>query len=167
MENILLKIWEEENGETYKVIRNRLVNIRERCAETLAWGIPNDEVLNEIGKYSPLIEIGAGLGYWARLLQDRGIRIKPTDISIPLIEDRWTRIYSGNAIFHLKNNRRNLFVCWVPEEIAQQAGEIFEGEYIIFAGEKINFPNFELVNNIPLPNWKGFTDSLQIFRRRR
>jgi hypothetical protein len=163
LENILKKIWEEENGQPYKVINNRLTDLRTLLAEKYSWGIPNNQALNEIGKYSPLVEVGAGLGYWARLLQDRGIRIRPTDINIPLCTERWTKVYSSSAAQTLQNETRSLFLCWIPEKIAQQAAEVYQGKYILWVGEKINFPNFKLIKEITIPTWNGFKDSLQIF----
>lgn len=37
-------------------------------AEEYSWAIPNDQALKIIQHYGPVIEIGAGKGYWARLL---------------------------------------------------------------------------------------------------
>ena len=39
-------------------------------ADDYAWAIPNNLALRIIQHYGPVIEIGAGKGYWARLLVD-------------------------------------------------------------------------------------------------
>ena len=38
----------------------------------LSWAIPNDKAIETICKYSPIIEVGSGRGYWARQIQCSG-----------------------------------------------------------------------------------------------
>ncbi len=40
-----------------------------------SWALPNEELLTEIASRSPIIEIGAGNGYWASLLSKKGADI--------------------------------------------------------------------------------------------
>jgi hypothetical protein len=163
MENILLKIWEEENGDSYKVIGNQLLNVRDLCAKTLAWGIPNKEALEELAKYQPILEVGAGLGYWAKLLQDRNVEILPTDRDAPTLAH--TKVTQVDTLHSIENRNYTLFMCWVPEEAAIEVSRAYEGNTIIWVGEQIKFPNFQLEKEITLPQWKGYEDSMQVFRR--
>lgn len=41
--------------------------------ERYAWAIPDDRALRILEEFSPVIEIGAGRGYWAHLLRERGV----------------------------------------------------------------------------------------------
>lgn len=43
--------------------------------EKYAWAIPDERALTILKSFSPLIEIGSGKGYWAKLLQNRGVDI--------------------------------------------------------------------------------------------
>ena len=45
---------------------------RHDLTRQFSFAIPNEETLKEIIKYSPLIEIGAGNGYWAYLIDKFG-----------------------------------------------------------------------------------------------
>lgn len=50
--------------------------------ETMArysWAIPDDRALRICAAYSPLVEMGAGAGYWARLLRERGVDVTAFD----------------------------------------------------------------------------------------
>lgn len=57
--------------------------VRQRLVRRYAYGIPNDDALNAIAAASPtgVVEVGAGTGYWARLLHDRGVDV--------IAYDRW------------------------------------------------------------------------------
>lgn len=48
-----------------------------------AWSIPTPEVIEALAALSPITEIGAGTGYWARLLSDAGATIEATDLNPP------------------------------------------------------------------------------------
>lgn len=43
------------------------------------YAIPNDAALDEIAKHSPILEVGAGNGYWAYELTKRGVDVVATD----------------------------------------------------------------------------------------
>jgi tetratricopeptide (TPR) repeat protein len=45
---------------------------RDSLVRKYSWAIPDEEALATIGSYTPLVEIGAGTGYWAALLRKRG-----------------------------------------------------------------------------------------------
>merc|ERR1712224_76175 len=41
--------------------------------KTFAWGVPTAEAIKIAGSYGPLIEAGAGSGYWLSLLRQSGV----------------------------------------------------------------------------------------------
>ena len=105
-----------------------------------SWAIPDERALNIISEFSPLIEIGCGHGYWAALLQNRGVDIVPFDVySKP--KKCWTTVYKGGPeiISHRYARNRNLFLCYPDEQesIAFECLENFTGEYVIHVGELI------------------------------
>ena len=53
----------------------RLEVLGEPLCKKYAWAIPDERALHILARFSPLIELGAGRGYWARLLRDRGVDI--------------------------------------------------------------------------------------------
>lgn len=87
-----------------------------------AWAIPNDDALLEIAKYSPLIEVGAGTGYWAWLLRQLGVDIlafdkyPPSQNSTSKSEfhpdaDTWTEVLEGDESVLDSIIDRTLFLC--------------------------------------------------------
>ena len=85
-----------------------------------AHAIPSIEALDALRGLGPLLEIGAGAGYWARLLRDRDTDVVAVDAA-PLgantwvqRAETWTTVERAGheAIEHLPN--RAVFVCW-PE----------------------------------------------------
>lgn len=166
MKNPLLIEFKKKEGNPYLPIGNRIVDIRTTLAEEFAWGIPNEQALEEIAKYQPIIEVGAGLGYWARLLQEVGVEIYPTDIDLPHVDEMWTQIYFGAAKNLLDEPIETLFMCWVPEREVIKTLDIYQGDIFLWVGEKIELEDFEIEKEIEIPRWKGFEDSLFVFKRK-
>ena len=52
---------------------------------TYACAVPNDAVVRALARYAPLIEIGAGSGYWGGVLRSRGIECELYDIAPPMM----------------------------------------------------------------------------------
>ena len=48
-----------------------------------------------LSKFSPLVEIGCGKGYWARLLRDKGAVIVAFDQHVPRDHSAWTTVQKG------------------------------------------------------------------------
>jgi putative endonuclease len=92
-----------------------------------AFSIPTPDIVQEIARRSPLVEIGAGSGYWARCLRAAGADIiaydtrppgdeAPLDPSSgnPWFEDEWFTIMEGEAGMAGRYPERTLFLCWPP-----------------------------------------------------
>ena len=58
---------------------------RQQLVRRYAYGIPDDAVLGAIALAAPfgVVEVGAGTGYWARLLHDRGVAVVAYDVQPP------------------------------------------------------------------------------------
>lgn len=46
----------------------------------------------EYAQFSPVVEMGAGKGYWAHLVQKEGGYIMPFDIEVPKKKEAWTKV---------------------------------------------------------------------------
>ena len=108
--------------------------------EKYSWAIPDRRSLKILSSFSPLIEIGAGKGYWASLLRDKDVDIVAFDNDKDN-KDTFTTVALGNEKI-LKNKsykNRNLFLCYPDEnyELAIKCLENFDGEHIIHVGELI------------------------------
>src|SRR5207253_10035543 len=97
-----------------------------------AWAVPNDRALAALAALAPIVEIGAGGGYWAALLRDRGVDILaydkqpgPRSATNEQIPDRriWTEVLEGDAAKAAEHPDRTLFLCWPPirDDMARNA----------------------------------------------
>jgi hypothetical protein len=131
---------------------------RTRGRVKYAWAIPNEAALTALLSLGPLIEIGAGCGYWAHLLRERGGDIVAYDINPPnderhsngwckhtfeeprLVGTAWTTVLRGgpSVLKQRRHRERALFLCWPPydEPIAHVALRTFRGDTFAFVGEQ-------------------------------
>lgn len=154
-----------------------------------SWAIPDEPALAAILKYSPLMEIGAGTGYWAALLRKRGADIVAYDALLAesgrngfvFKGDSWTEVLSGTESVTMYHPDRTLLLCWPPDkdEMAFQALANYRGKTLIYVGEGspgcTGDENFHrlvqigwiLEERIDLPRWHLINDSLYIYSRRK
>lgn len=122
----------------------RLEVLGEPLSDKFAWAIPDERALNILAHFSPLIEIGAGKGYWARLLQSRGIDIVAFDKE-PISQGpgekikSWAEVNKGGPklLSKPKYADHSLFLCYPDEgeSMSIECLEHFTGSYIIHVGE--------------------------------
>jgi hypothetical protein len=91
-----------------------------------AYGVPNEEVLDGIVEHAAggeVLEIGAGGGYWARCLADRGVSVVAFDRVLPVEQLRpGGRLYQHYPVgvggpaeaLATSPNAALLLLCWPP-----------------------------------------------------
>lgn len=169
--------------DAYKLRTTNTFHLRDLLVRKYSWAVPNEKALECIRTLAtrPIIEWGAGSGYWASLLAQRGVEItcydkKPWDtLYHPVTEcsDPTKVDWRGKA----------LMLVWPPYE-EPMASEVLR-EYlranarrtIIYVGEgyggctgddifheqlKITFGGPDEV--ITLPTYEGIHDSLVIYK---
>ncbi len=150
-----------------------------------SWAIPNLAALQEIAKHSPIIEIGAGSGYWAYMLSQMGARVTAyDDHSWGYPENNWFTVQKLNIydIGFKYPEQRALFLCWPTQEtgmatVALHNYRIHHGKTVIYIGdwgpnsataEMSFFQNlvrdFDKVTDVEIPNWPGYHDRLSIWK---
>lgn len=161
--------------------------LRRELVKKYSWAIPSEDALDSISKYSGIVEMGAGSGYWSKLLQDRGVSILPFDLRIG--EDNtyghknaWTHIYQGgDEVLHKFALSVNLFLCWPPHDqsMAYDCLSSFRGRHVIYIGEgwggctgddrfheELETKWDEILYK-DIPQWYGLHDVLYIYKRKR
>lgn len=151
-----------------------------------AWAVPNDDAIEELVKLSPLIEIGAGSGYWAKLLSEKGGQVAAFDDfswhkdGKQHFEKQWFEVQNGDERKILDFPKETLFLCFPPKNspLASHALALYKGNTLAYVGEPRGgttaddafFDALEkdyiLVRQISIPNWPGYNDRLQIFQRK-
>lgn len=158
---------------------------RRWMTKKFSWAVPSEAALDVISKYGSMVEIGAGTGYWAKLLKERGVNILPFEKYF--YEDNpyghteeWTEVCEGDeSILDKFHKSVNLFLCWPPagESMAYDCVVNFKGEYIMYIGEIYGctadddfhceiYDNWEEVEHCDIPNWHGASDALYVYKRK-
>jgi len=177
MENPLYDVWRElykdaklAFGRHYQwpddAIPGRLGNRIMRAYETMkqaqhqyAWAIPDDAAIELLVEHSPIVEIGAGRGYWASLIQAAGGEVVCYDKNPPdtSTENMWCppdghptpfqtvarietpvfiEIHLGGPESVLGHQGRTLFLCWPPmSKMAHEAVVNYTGDTVVYVGE--------------------------------
>ena len=155
-----------------------------------SYAIPDKRCLQLIAQYSPLIEIGAGTGFWANELAKLGADIIAYD---PCPTQQATNEFFGeNAPSYfdvqlgdhnvlLEESYRTLLLVWPPysDPMANKCLYRFKGDVVIYVGEPAGGctgddaffttleANFTLIDEMAIPAFAGLHDSLYVYRRNR
>ena len=157
-----------------------------------AYAIPDDTALDILAELAPLIEIGAGTGYWAHLLRQRGVNILAFDEEPPLTDDHtntfhrnevmvgtvWTEVLVGGPEQAARHPERTLFLCWPPAgPLASDALTTYEGTSVVYIGEWMpatcaDVAFFDMLERdwacvrvYEIPRWFGMKDRMSVWRR--
>jgi hypothetical protein len=186
--NPLFARWLEAGGY-WPSAANRALRIE--LARTHSFAIPSEQALAAIGRHAPIVEVGAGTGYWAHLLEQRGVDILPYDRAPPNEWSNghhnkfhgnarpWTRIHTASAEVAARHPDRTLMLCWPPYDMtmSEQAIDAYDGDTIIYIGEEPGgvtatygffarlTSRFALTTSFAVPRWCGCRDFLTVWRR--
>lgn len=161
------------------IFDKRMCIDRRKLIRKFSWAIPTDEAIRVIAKLSPIIEIGAGRGYWAALISKAGGDIMAYDIKPP--RTVYHRVFRGGPERAAKTQARCLFLCWpiYSDSMACECLQNFQGRYLAYVGEsrdgctadddfyEMREQDWELQQSIVIPQWWGLHDDLTIWRRRK
>jgi hypothetical protein len=150
-----------------------------------AFAVPSTEAVLAVAKFSPLVEIGAGTGYWANLLKSAGADVIAYDVK-KLGSDEYDfaeayfDILEGEPSIAGQHPDRTLFMCWpcFGKPWAFEAASLHRkagGKRLIYIGEyrgrtaDDEFHDFlerncSLDKEIELPKFPGIHDKLYIYR---
>ena len=107
----------------------QLQRARDTLAVRYAHAIPDEDALETLAELAPLVELGAGTGYWAWLLRARGVDILAFDACPPIdaghnnlyhrsadtVGTCWTTVLPGGPELAAAFPERTLFFCWPPD----------------------------------------------------
>jgi hypothetical protein len=161
--------------------------VRDEFVQKFGFAILTDNIVEVLKKYSPILEVGAGSGYWASELQKAGVDIVATDA---LDYAKYTPVWSAHnytVVVPLKGVEavqkypdRALLLVW-PSYAANWATDslkAFKGSTVLYVGEgdggctandefhQILRTEFEEIEDISMSQFWGIHDRLTIYKRK-
>jgi len=161
------------------------VVLRDVTIKRFGFSIPCTEAVERLVKLSPLLEVGSGSGYWAKILRDAGADIIATDLGEATdFFQTWAgadvqKMSADDAV--LKWPDRNVFVSWPSYDeswAGEMAAKIRPGKMLAYIGEgrcgctadagffDLLRDGFEEVDSVAIPKWECIHDYLEIYRRK-
>jgi hypothetical protein len=132
------------------LLKRRAADTRDDLTSQFSFAVPTEEALSAIAAVSPVgvVEIGAGTGYWARLLHDRGTLVRAYDPYPPPSPDNqwfagrtpWFPIQPADHTVVAQHPERTMLIVWPTrnECWAADAVELFHdvgGRHVVYVGE--------------------------------
>jgi hypothetical protein len=114
--------------------------IRDDLAATYAWAIPSPGDLDWVTRHlagRDVVEVGAGTGYWAWQLAQRGVTVHAYDVA-PDPRGRFHRVLGGGPQAAAgRHQGAALFLSWPPPDnpMAAQTLRAYTGDTVLVAGE--------------------------------
>jgi hypothetical protein len=153
--------------------------LRDAMRREYAYAIPTQEALEEIAAHGPVVEIGAGSGYWAMLLSQL-TDVVAYDTGAWRFTKKWFEVNRGGPKKVRDHHDRTLFLCWPPYNtpMAVKTLKLYRGDIVAFVGEGNGgctagddfFEQLERewseVQTVWIPQWNHIHDYLSIWKRR-
>lgn len=165
-------------------------DVRDSLVARYAWAIPNDNAIQLLAGMGPIIEMGAGNGYWASLIVGAGVKIEPYDAKpgqhhfAATPRAVWYPVIDGGPDqITVRHRDHVLLLVWPPYggELACDALTRYlevGGNTVVFVGEgnggccaddrffDLLESRFEEVGDASIPQWDGIHDSLIVYQRK-
>lgn len=157
---------------------------RDAFVHEYSWAIPSEAALVVLTRHAPLVELGAGTGFWAKLLRERGVDVEAFDLAPPGGSDpnryhpgarTWTRVGRGGPEVLRRFQDRTLFLCWPPlNSLVSACLDVFEGGTLVLVGEGAGgctgfddrlTEQWTEVEQLEIPQWYGLHDYLAVWKR--
>lgn len=188
----LKAIIEEHKSLGRDELASLLISMRHDIISDYSFTIPYHDILKKVSSWSPIVEIGAGSGYWARCLYEMGADVVAYDNFPPgennqwewdkgnsWFDDTWYSIIQGDETSASLHPERTLLLAWpMPMNLMaynalscyMEAG----GKTIIYIGDPDpsssgdeHFYNLlykqKLIESINLYSWPGIKEKMLIY----
>lgn len=163
---------------------------RHALVSKYSWAIPNDEAIQAIvGLGKPVVELGAGNGYWASLLAEAGGTVECYDREPGEHTDRtdktlWHPVAQGTAdVIGPQHKGHTLLLIWPPYDMPMGTECLLRfmeagGTSLVYVGEgnygctaddefhRILDSHWECESVVSIPQWRGIHDVLFVYSLR-
>jgi len=185
-------IIDENSHLDRRELADLLISQRPDIVSEYSFTIPYYDILKKAASYSPIVEIGAGSGYWARCLSEFGADVIAYDSFPPgeqspwewdkgnsWFDDTWFGIIEGDESAAAHHPERTLFLAW-PMPMSPMAYKTLVhyknagGHTLIYIGDPNpassgdehfynELANHKLVEKSDLYSWPGIHEKLFIY----
>lgn len=184
----LFELWNfvEGDANTSFVKNDRWQTSRDRAVHKYAWAVTSPLTIDEIAAHGPIVEVGAGSGWWAHRLQNVGCDVVATDIASPETSHRfpgqtpYTKIeVMPGAEAAARYPERTLLLVWPEMDLMSlEALCAYRGDKVIYIGEDrygctacdeffdVLDRDYEKIQAIPLARWSYCNDVAIVYRRK-
>lgn len=155
--------------------------VREDYINHFGYAIPTKRALDTIALHSPILEIGAGAGYWAYELRRLGATVVATDSYHKEWAHRWINAPKLDAVAAVRlYPRHTLLIVWPDHSTAWPAAALAEhtGDHVFYVGEgpegctgddrfhDLLRERFDRKETIAIPQFYGMHDRLYHYTRK-
>ncbi len=173
---------------TFEITSKSIRDYRAPMVQRYSWAIPCEEALQVLVALSPVVEMGAGTGYWTHLLRERGVDVVAYDQMPPDGSDSngfhrgatpWTSVLIGSPQMLEGHAHRTLLLCWPPmTDMAAECLRVYRGSTVVYVGEgnggctgddvfhEALGRNFVQKQEVCIPQWGGIHDYMTVWSRR-
>lgn len=185
-EDYLAQWW--TGAATHRMFSMELHELRHRLCLQFAFAIPCPEALDAIAAWGPIVEMGAGTGYWAHLLRKRGVDVIAYDRAPGTSKGNhfkfthaWTEVTKGHPPVLRAHADRTLMLCWPDYDsgFASNCLRSYRGRRLIYIGEgtggctgddrfhRTLDRDWTEVRTVRIPQWPSVHDMLCLYERGR
>lgn len=172
----------------------QVLGLRERrreLATLFSWAIPSDPAVMVIGRYGPILEGGAGTGYWAALLAAAGVDVAAYDLAPPRgagpnpfhpgRRGPWSDVQLLSTRDAIRRHPdRTLLIVWPPhgdDSAGYDVVRAYRGDVLLLVGEAKEGAtgsirlhreldlNWQPIEAVAIPRWPGLSDRLVVRSR--
>jgi len=188
----LKKIIDENRCLGKRGIADLLISQRHDIVSEYSFTIPYYDILGKIASYSPIVEIGAGSGYWARCLSEMGADVIAYDSFPPgeqnawewekgnsWFDDTWYGIIEGDESAAASHPDRALFMAWPMPMNPMAYNTLIQyknagGRTLIYVGDPhpassgdehfyLELEKYREIERVELFSWPGIHEKLLIY----
>lgn len=156
---------------------------RRPLCQKYSFAIPDSEAIRILVSLSPIVELGAGTGYWAHLIRKYGGKIEAYDSREGKYGFKKPHfpVRDGNeTVLEKYSPEWSLFLCWpcFDSPFANNALKAFQGDRVCYVGETKHgctgdalFHDrldqcWQVETHHWIPQWPGIHDQLFVYRRK-
>lgn len=152
---------------------------RKSLVEQYAWAVPNEKALKYIANFDEeIIEVGAGNGYWAALVEEYGGSVRPIDY-LPE-DDQYTNVIAAD-VYDCSDIIEDsvVMMVWPPYDEDMSHAVVDAGPaHVLYVGEQRGgctgcdkfFDTIDreygLVGKIDIPSFQGVHDNFYHYVRK-